>query len=585
MRKLFTLLTLALVSIGSAWGETETPGSTATSNKAITGTSYSIDGTFIAGPGSPIVSPMESKGVKVRLNRADNTMTIKVNDGYQIDAMTIYAVANDDSKTNSVTSIKVDDVEKLAASITIPNRKASTAATISVTDMAKSSIVLTFGGGTTQGLFDFHFQYTQNEVITQEITAVTLNGSAISDDNLATLKSTKTLSIDGSSLNGLGALNVSLSSGATTVNREFEGTSAVYTFTINSTEEYTIKVTNVVKTYTLQGLPVYYKKGDTGAEGIDTEELTANGITFTYPSKTFGYGNGNVTISGDVYQPIKLSTGEGVTVTFPTGKKASKIIVYGWSADGAGYMKTFKNASDGEKSIDTNDNKFYALNTADDIYPSVYEYDVDEWDGLFFECAGGQPFVVIDFVFAEKITITPATEYSTYVTTQALDFSSVSGLEAYVATSANTSSVTIEKVTAVPANTPLILKGTAGTDYSVPVAASASAPATNYLKAGDGTTTIGGDSNFDYILKDGKFWRANAGTVAVGKAYLHLAAAPSDARMFEIDIDGYATGINMVNGEGLKVNGSETYYDLQGRRVLNPTKGLYIVNGKKVIMK
>ena len=41
----------------------------------------------------------------------------------------------------------------------------------------------------------------------------------------------------------------------------------------------------------------------------------------------------------------------------------------------------------------------------------------------------------------------------------------------------------------------------------------------------------------------------------------------------------------MVNGEGLKVNGSEVYYDLQGRRVLYPTKGLYIVNGKKVILK
>ena len=41
----------------------------------------------------------------------------------------------------------------------------------------------------------------------------------------------------------------------------------------------------------------------------------------------------------------------------------------------------------------------------------------------------------------------------------------------------------------------------------------------------------------------------------------------------------------MVNGEGLKINGSEVYYNLQGQRVLYPTKGLYIVNGKKVIIK
>ena len=59
----------------------------------------------------------------------------------------------------------------------------------------------------------------------------------------------------------------------------------------------------------------------------------------------------------------------------------------------------------------------------------------------------------------------------------------------------------------------------------------------------------------------------------------------SASRSLEIDIDGISTGINIVNGEGLKVNGSDVYYDLQGRRVLYPTKGLYIVNGKKVIVK
>lgn len=50
--------------------------------------------------------------------------------------------------------------------------------------------------------------------------------------------------------------------------------------------------------------------------------------------------------------------------------------------------------------------------------------------------------------------------------------------------------------------------------------------------------------------------------------------------------DGDATGIEDncelgVTSEELGVR-SEEYYDLQGRRVKNPTKGLYIVNGKKV---
>lgn len=196
----------------------------------------------------------------------------------------------------------------------------------------------------------------------------------------------------------------------------------------------------------------------------------------------------------------------------------------------------------------------------------------------------GKSVYPVYFHFDPTVTIAPAKEYTTYVTTKALDFTGLD-LKAYVATAASATSVTLAEVTTVPAGTPLVLKKGSAASYDVPVIATATAPASNLLVAGDGTTTIGGDSNFDYILKDGKFWRANAGTVAVGKAYLHLAAAPSDARMLEIDIDGISTGINMVNGEGLKVNGSETYYDLQGRRVLNPTKGLYIVNGKKVIMK
>ena len=189
---------------------------------------------------------------------------------------------------------------------------------------------------------------------------------------------------------------------------------------------------------------------------------------------------------------------------------------------------------------------------------------------------------------AENINITPAKDYVTYVSPCALDFSSVDGLEAYVAIDASASSVTLAEVTTVPAGTPLVLKKGSAASYDVPVVASASAPASNLLKAGDGTTLIGGDTKYDYILSDGKFYHASpAGPVAVGKAYLHLDAAPAaDGREFlDIDIDGISTGINMVNGEGLKVNGSETYYDLQGRRVLYPTKGLYIVNGKKVIVK
>ena len=70
----------------------------------------------------------------------------------------------------------------------------------------------------------------------------------------------------------------------------------------------------------------------------------------------------------------------------------------------------------------------------------------------------------------------------------------------------------------------------------------------------------------------------SAVAVPVGKAYL---VVPEVVTARNLDIDGDVTGI-----KNIKVGAEDNvYYDLQGRRVLYPTKGLYIVNGKKVIMK
>jgi uncharacterized repeat protein (TIGR02543 family) len=182
-----------------------------------------------------------------------------------------------------------------------------------------------------------------------------------------------------------------------------------------------------------------------------------------------------------------------------------------------------------------------------------------------------------------KQTITPSYDKITYVTPYMMNFNNIEGLKAYVATSANASGVTMTRVeAAVPENTPLLLIGTANDSYEVPVAASATAPATNLLKKGDGTTVFDG-STYDYILySDGLFHQIGSGTVATNKAYLHLDAAPSGARSLDIVFDdNETTGVNEVKTQ--KATGE--YFNLAGQRVAQPTKGLYIVNGRKVIIK
>ena len=67
------------------------------------------------------------------------------------------------------------------------------------------------------------------------------------------------------------------------------------------------------------------------------------------------------------------------------------------------------------------------------------------------------------------------------------------------------------------------------------------------------------------------------GTIGANKAYLTTAAGAREFFLFD-----EATGIEMPTVED--VNADAVVYDLQGRRVQNPTKGLYIVNGKKVFI-
>ena len=179
--------------------------------------------------------------------------------------------------------------------------------------------------------------------------------------------------------------------------------------------------------------------------------------------------------------------------------------------------------------------------------------------------------------------ITPANNWSTYVTPTKLDFSDVTGLKAYAATAAANGSVTLEEVGAVPAGTPVMLIGTADTKYTVPVATSASAPAKNMFKAGDGTTVFDG-TTYDYILyTDQKFYQIGSGSVAVGKAYLHCDSNPTaSAPYLTLDFGSNVTGIGEIKSQKIE-NGQ--FFDLQGRKVAQPSKGLYIVNGKKVVIK
>ena len=94
------------------------------------------------------------------------------------------------------------------------------------------------------------------------------------------------------------------------------------------------------------------------------------------------------------------------------------------------------------------------------------------------------------------------------------------------------------------------------------------------------------DPSTTFVLNTGAdgvgFYRLTPGNIlGVGKAYLtYNGTLAPEFLGFDDDVTAIE---NIAKSQELKAHGQ--YFDLQGRRVVNPTKGLYIVNGKKVVIK
>lgn len=194
-----------------------------------------------------------------------------------------------------------------------------------------------------------------------------------------------------------------------------------------------------------------------------------------------------------------------------------------------------------------------------------------------------------------------ASGYNTFSSPYKLDLNTLSGADgAYVASCVTDGKVVLTKSTAKMAasttdsETGLFIKGTKDATFTIDVTADdATFSGTNLLLAApSGKTVEAAGSGYNYVF--GWETASNPGfyliggtsaTLVAGKAYLHTTdelATSGSARAGFIFEDENVTGITSV---AKQTTNSISYYDLQGRRVAQPTKGLYIVNGKKVIIK
>ena len=89
------------------------------------------------------------------------------------------------------------------------------------------------------------------------------------------------------------------------------------------------------------------------------------------------------------------------------------------------------------------------------------------------------------------------------------------------------------------------------------------------------------DTEF-YITNGSQYFKVGPVDGNANSYYPYCDAPFSAAELWVLEEVGDATGIGEVKGESGNV---KAIYDLQGRKVDTPTKGLYIINGKKVIIK
>lgn len=218
----------------------------------------------------------------------------------------------------------------------------------------------------------------------------------------------------------------------------------------------------------------------------------------------------------------------------------------------------------------------------------AYEVTADGDVELAFKKPSAKDMDYLYGVYAYRtvtaVSTTLLNTYGTIASAYALDCANLpTGLTAYQVTSIAADKVTLTQVTeAVAAGTGLILKGTGGETYNIPVVASGTdISATNKLNAAVTATDV--EANAAYVLYKDEFRKVtNASSVPAGKAYLLATDVPAEARSLTFDF-GDATGISAIaKSQEPNANG---YYNLAGQRVAQPQKGLYIQDGKKVIIK
>ena len=440
--------------------------------------------------------------------------------------------------------------------------------------------------------------YTENEVTktatyTIEVKApATLTSISLSGNYATEFATGSTFSYDGMIVTASYDDETSKEVTGYTVSTPNLTTAGTKTVTVTYTEN------NVTKTATYN-ITVYIRQANDFVKVTDASTLrVGDQLILVYEDGVFAMGE--INSGGKYFDKSETFTITNNTISDPSGVA---ILTLG-GEDGAWTLKSslsnkylslssYSNELKESDAVNNNTQKWTITITGDKAkiknkyYPTKDASDNTEryiqWNSSSprFACYAGTQKPIAIYRLSQSVSITSAC-YATYCGSKALNFDAL-GITAYTATD-NGSYVKLTEITSgqIPANTPVVLYKEGGCTVNVPVIAEADEiTSTNDLRVVNEENFTG--DNDVYVLANvngtvGFYLWDSSATLNEGKVYLQ--GSGNGARTY-LPFDE-ATGISET--ASVK-NDSNVTYDLQGRRVVKAQKGLYIVNGKKVIMK
>lgn len=538
MKKLFTLLTLALISIGSAWG----------SNTTL------IDGITLPDVPSTTIDLSNQTDFT-----ADSDGWIVFNPYASLGSKTYWS-NNSGNKNGTTWSVPITAIAPFAGS-------------------ASSTNAHTLRNNRTYAL-----RFTGAEAISLLVKAASSTKKAI----------VSLYSYDGSKHTAVGAARECTSTDPTEIYINDLTTTTTYIAYIYSnngdSNSYVMEIglkapaapstkTTINAATSDQTFIAYGNNCEETLSNSGIGTVTYTGIGTLTGTNMQGPGS-NLTVNSTNYSSIKGAMGSTYVFTPASGITISAIQLY-----------TTSNNSSSTCDITTGGVTTTTVNSGSRGTPTSIAL-VKNASGYFeftvaTTSAHGQNLFVLVITYdkAENIDVkVSSAEYATLFYDKNLTVPT--GVTAYKAAVSGSNIVLTDIGDLIPANTGVILKGDAGKYNFMTTTADASGVdvSGNILTGVTSATAV--SANTVYTLGQDNLGvvglRLFSGTEV--RAYCAYATSIAGARDFyNFSFEDETTGVNEVIGKKEEARGD--FFDLQGRKIAQPTKGLYIMNGKKVIVK